>query len=85
MILYLLGLSQGRRALHTGLAIQRKLCVASDAKSKTNGTVPWLELADTLFNIGGLCLEWIRKLGPDLRRAEESEDAFAEAYEVSCT
>ena len=74
---------QGRRALHTGLAIQRKLCAESDAKAKTNGTVPWLELADTLFNIGGLCLEWIRKLGPDLRRAQESEDAFAEAYEVS--
>jgi tetratricopeptide (TPR) repeat protein len=74
---------QGRRALHTGLEIQRKLCAESDATAKTNGTVPWLELADTLFNIGGLCLEWIRKQGPDLRRAQESEDSFAEAYEVS--
>ena len=74
---------QGRRALHTGLGIQRKLCAESDARAKTNGTVPWLELADTLFNIGGLCLEWIRKQGPDLRRAEESEDAFSEAYDVS--
>ena len=74
---------QGRRALHTGLGIQRKLCAESDARAKTNGTVPWLELADTLFNIGGLCLEWIRKQGPDLRRAEEGEDSFAEAYEVS--
>lgn len=74
---------QGRRALHTGLGIQRKLCAESDARAKTNGTVPWLELADTLFNIGGLCLEWIRKQGPDLRRAEESEDSFSEAYEVS--
>ena len=75
---------QGRRALHTGMAIQRKLCAESDAKAKTNGTVPWLELADTLFNIGGLCMEWIRKKGPDLRHARESEDAFAEAYEVRC-
>eukprot|EP00977_Amphora_coffeiformis_P013720 scaffold3666_cov160-Amphora_coffeaeformis.AAC.1 len=74
---------QGRLALHTGLGIQRKLCAESDARAKTNGTVPWLELADALFNIGGLCLEWIRKQGPDLRRAEESEDSFSEAYEVS--
>lgn len=73
---------QGRRALHAGLVIQRLICAESDAKAKSDGSVPWLELADTLFNIGGLCLEWIRKQGPDLRRAEESEDSFAEAYEV---
>jgi hypothetical protein len=41
-----------------------------------------LELADTLFNIGGLCLEWIRQKGPDLRRAVDAEEAFAEALEV---
>jgi tetratricopeptide (TPR) repeat protein len=74
---------QGRRALHTGMGIQRQLCAQSDVKAKSNGTVPWLELADTLFNIGGLCMEWMRKKGPDLRRAQESEDAFAEAYQVS--
>jgi len=41
-----------------------------------------LELADTLFNIGGLCLEWIRRQGPDARRAVDAEEAFAEALEV---
>jgi tetratricopeptide (TPR) repeat protein len=41
-----------------------------------------LELADTLFNIGGLCLEWIRRQGPDLRRAVDAEEAFAEALEL---
>ena len=50
--------------------------------------VHWLELADTLFNLGGLCLEWIRKQGPDLRRSEQAEETFGEAVEVrgeNCT
>lgn len=42
-----------------------------------------LELADTLFNIGGLALEWIRRQGPDTRHAEDAEAAFEEALEVS--
>ena len=41
-----------------------------------------LELADTLFNIGGLALEWIRRQGPDTRHAEDAEAAFEEALEV---
>jgi tetratricopeptide (TPR) repeat protein len=41
-----------------------------------------LELADTLCNIGGLCLEWIRKQGPDARHATDARAAFANAYEV---
>ena len=42
-----------------------------------------LELADTLFNIGGLALEWVRRQGPDVRHAEDAEAAFEEALEVS--
>lgn len=41
-----------------------------------------LELADTLFNLGGLCLEWIRREGPSSVRARDAEEAFAEALEV---
>ena len=37
-----------------------------------------MELADTLFNIGGLALEWIRRQGPDTRHAEDAEAAAAD-------
>ena len=41
-----------------------------------------LEIADTLFNIGGLCLEGIRKQGHDVRRQQDAEAAFEEAVQV---
>jgi hypothetical protein len=41
-----------------------------------------LELADTLFNIGGLCLEWMRRQGPDSRRADEAESVFQECLQL---
>ncbi|GKZ01318.1 hypothetical protein MPSEU_001082800 [Mayamaea pseudoterrestris] len=50
--------------------------------SKENEWIQQLELADTLFNIGGLCLEWIRRRGPDSRRAVDAENAFSEALEL---
>jgi tetratricopeptide (TPR) repeat protein len=53
------------------------------SSSSTDSWMNRLELADTLFNIGGLCLEWIRRQGPDARRAVDAEEAFAEALEVS--
>jgi len=51
-------------------------------QKKNDRWINLLELADTLFNIGGLCLEWIRRQGPDARRAVDAENAFAEALEV---
>jgi len=47
-----------------------------------NSTTQALELADTLFNIGGLALEWIRRQGPDIRHAEDAEAAFEECLEL---
>jgi Tfp pilus assembly protein PilF len=68
--------AKGKEFLVAALDIQRDL---------TSDSIHHLELADTLFNIGGLCLEWIRRQGPDSRRADEAEDAFAEAHEVRDT
>jgi len=64
---------KGKEYLVAALDLQREM---------SSESIHQLELADTLFNIGGLCLEWIRRQGPDSRRAIEAEDAFAEAYQV---
>ena len=64
---------KGQKYLESALAIQRTM---------EGGWVQQLELADTLFNLGGLCLEWIRKQGPDARRAAMAEESFAEALKV---
>eukprot|EP00934_Nitzschia_sp_Nitz4_P000029 Nitzschia sp. Nitz4//scaffold194_size40385//35385//39212//NITZ4_007534-RA/size40385-augustus-gene-0.11-mRNA-1//1//CDS//3329540346//29//frame0 len=67
----------GRRYLQQALDIQKEL-LAQDEFSST----ALLELADTLCNIGGLCLEWIRQQGPDARHALDAESSFLEALEV---
>ena len=67
----------GRKYLQQALDIQKQL-LAQDEFS----TTALLELADTLCNIGGLCLEWIRQQGPDARHALDAESAFLEALEV---
>jgi tetratricopeptide (TPR) repeat protein len=67
----------GRRYLQQALDIQKDL-LGNDQFSTTS----LLELADTLCNIGGLCLEWIRQQGPDARHALDAESAFLEALEV---
>lgn len=41
-----------------------------------------LELADTLCNIGGLCLEWIRQQGPHSEHSTDAESSFAEALQI---
>lgn len=43
----------------------------------------YLELADTLFNLGGLCLEWIRKDGFIMETAKIAEECFEEVLVVS--
>ena len=87
---------QGKQDLEHALEIQRELFVLNDnatAHSNTSASVNTtlssaskltqsLEIADTLFNIGGLCLEWIRKRGHDLRRQQDAEAAFEEALLV---
>jgi len=65
---------KGREFLEAALDIQRRV--------QGDSVIGRLELADTLFNIGGLCLEWIRRQGPDARRAIDAEEAFAEALDV---
>jgi tetratricopeptide (TPR) repeat protein len=85
----------GRAALQEALTIQRRLLLVNnndevdeeygDENNKnTTGrrAGQLLELSDTLFNVGGLCLEWIRQRGPDVRRAVEAELAFAEALTI---
>ena len=73
----------GKGQLEQALQVQRYVVEQADPNNSEDLWVHYLELADTLFNIGGLCLEWIRRQGPDSRRADDAEDAFAEALEVS--
>jgi len=75
---------QGRQQLEEALKIQRFI-VGQEKAAGSNKDDRWvhlLELADTLFNIGGLCLEWIRRQGPDTRRADDAVAAFQETLEV---
>jgi tetratricopeptide (TPR) repeat protein len=88
--------AHGRDLLHHALTIQRTLLAAAqleqdgstqEEKKDSAATPPQtanqsLELADTLFNIGGLALEWIRRQGPDVRHAQDAEEAFEESMEV---
>lgn len=67
----------GRRYLQQALDIQKDLLSQDEFSNAA-----LLELADTLCNIGGLCLEWIRQQGPDARHALDAESAFLEALEV---
>ena len=67
----------GRKYLQHALDIQKQLLNEDEFS-----TTALLELADTLCNIGGLCLEWIRQQGPDARHALDAESAFLEAMEV---
>lgn len=68
---------EGQEYLEKAMGVQRRTLETSPT------TVHWLELADTLFNLGGLCLEWIRRQGPDTRRANEAEGYFDECLAVS--
>ena len=79
---------QGLYHLEQAMEIQRHLVTKSGRGSpKHQGNesaiaAHELELADTLFNIGGLCLEWMRRQGPDARRADEAEAAFLECLQL---
>jgi tetratricopeptide (TPR) repeat protein len=79
---------QGLYHLEQALEIQRHLVSKTGRGSpKHQGNesaiaAHQLELADTLFNIGGLCLEWMRRQGPDARRADEAEAAFLECLQL---
>ena len=76
-----------RRYLQTALDIQRELLGVVDgedylSQAPADARPALLELADTLFNIGGLCLERIRRQGPDARHARDAEAAFGEAWQI---
>jgi Tetratricopeptide repeat len=73
----------GRRYLDQAVRMQQELMRNSSGVSSEAFRTQLLELADTQCNIGGLCLEWIRKQGPDARHAVDAESAFLEALEVS--
>ena len=72
----------GRRYLDKAVRMQQALMRTADGVSSEAFRTQLLELADTLCNIGGLCLEWIRKQGPDARHAMDAESSFLEALEV---
>lgn len=77
---------EGSTFLKTALDIQRKVLrikrqEANVSRNELRNCL--LEIADTLCNLGGLYLEWIRQQGPDPRNATEAEAAFSEALEVS--
>ena len=77
---------EGSSLLATALDIQRKVLRRKRQEEQiSRGELRncLLEVADTLCNLGGLYLEWIRHQGPDLRHSEQAEAAFAEALEVS--
>lgn len=75
--MHLQNFSVGRRYLQQALDIQKELLNQEEYSSKA-----LLELADTLCNIGGLNLEWIRQQGPDARHALDAESSFLEALEI---
>lgn len=77
---------EGNSLLNTALDIQRKVLRIKRQEenvSRNELRTCLLEIADTLCNLGGLHLEWIRQRGPDPRNAENAEAAFSEALEVS--
>lgn len=69
---------EGQKHLLQALNIQKEILHQTGDDSNT----ALLELADTLCNIGGLNLEWIRRQGPDARHAMDAESTFAEALEL---
>lgn len=77
---------EGSSLLKTALGIQRNVLRIKRKEpdvSRSELRNCLLEIADTLCNLGGLYLEWIRQQGPDPRNATEAEASFAEALEVS--
>ena len=74
----------GFSELQQALAIQRHVVREQERRSSSTSEmwVHLLELADTLFNIGGLCLEWIRRQSPGVGRANDAEEAFRETLQV---
>ena len=69
---------EGQKHLQKALDIQKKLLIQDGDDSST----ALLELADTLCNIGGLNLEWIRRQGPDARHAADANSAFVGALKL---
>jgi tetratricopeptide (TPR) repeat protein len=67
---------EAKEYLDAAISIQRNLAqdVGTDQEL--------LELADTLFNLGGLNMEWIRQEGPAASRVNEAESCFTEVLQV---
>lgn len=88
--MHLMNFGKGRQLLSSAEAIQKSLLLlpvnnsatTATAESSQTAAAAQLELADTLCNIGGLCLEWIRRQGPDARHVMDAESAFEEALQV---
>ena len=62
--------------IFSALEIQ-KILLSQDASNAA-----LLELADTLCNIGGLCLEWVRQNGPNPHHMADAERSFGEALQI---
>lgn len=75
---YLMNFAEGKQYFEAALEIQRKV-IEEEGKQTDQDR---LELADTLFNLGGLYIEWIRQKGSNTLLAVEAENIFVEALKV---
>ena len=81
---------EAKQYFEAALEIQRSLVASASSRKQAAGSTAdgkelneeLLELADTLFNLGGLFLEWIRQKGFQSKLATAAEDAFVEALKV---
>ena len=71
--MHLQDFEKGTDFLNAAMRIQRMGCHEPSQK---------LELADTLFNIGGLAVESVRIEGPDTKKSLLAENSFAECYTI---
>jgi tetratricopeptide (TPR) repeat protein len=78
---------EGKEYFEASLDILRRIVYKDSANEASDGNMAQydrdkMELADTLFNLGGLYLEWMRR-SEDSSKAVDAEEAFAEALRVS--
>jgi tetratricopeptide (TPR) repeat protein len=85
-LLHLQRFDESKLNLNKALGIQRHMLrVERLACTRDDLQVRLLEVADTLANLGGLGLEWLRQEGPQQEIMWEAESQLAEALEIRST
>jgi tetratricopeptide (TPR) repeat protein len=85
-LLHLHSFAESKQHLNMALEIQRHILRVERIKcTREELRVRLLEVADTLSNLGGLGLEWLRQEGPHPEVIEETEGHLAEALEIRTT